>query len=359
MKKFVLLIILFLTAVFFLSQKTNAQTEQDCRKIFDKESYKCLGVSGDCQRKCGEETKRPDGGAYFNSGEVYSKCTKANDCDGKGRACNEQALANFRACQDARKEAGSGSIEKNKEPSETEANAVNEWIKNNFGDLDIKRIEEGAKVERQPIIIKEDQVAPVETPAQDQFYLGMSYTNGLVKLPDSQEFTDFQDIWHIPTGSTIRAMNEPIRINIGTKKVMILAPDSEVVLTSDRQIEILKGTIEVNRVGIFSPDSEQQDVGASTEFIDLFVIGTHYWVTHEPGKQTLVGVYTGEVEVKTKDGKTVKVKPNEGKPGVVVVSQKLSPVKLAIAGLLAAGVIGGTIWFIKKRSQFKLSKKKK
>ncbi|MBI2018798.1 hypothetical protein HYS96_03800, partial [Candidatus Daviesbacteria bacterium] len=48
------------------TKQENSQSP-DCRKIFDKESYKCLGVSGDCQRKCGEETKRPDGGAYFNS----------------------------------------------------------------------------------------------------------------------------------------------------------------------------------------------------------------------------------------------------------------------------------------------------
>jgi len=179
----------------------------------------------------------------------------------------------------------------------------------------------------------------------------MAYTNGLVKLPDSREFTDFRDIWHIPTGSTIRAMDQPIRINIGTKKVLIIAPGSEVILTSDRQIEILKGTIEVNRVGIFSPDSEQQDTGASTEFIDLFVIGTHYWVTHEPGKQTLVGVYEGEVEVKTRDGKTIKVVPDGDKPGVVVVSQKLAIAKLAVVGVILAAFLGGIIWSIKRKKK--------
>ena len=247
--------------------------------------------------------------------------------------------------------------DKEEPPSETEANAVNEWIKNNLGELDIKRIEAGSQLKRQPIIIKEDQAAPVETSAQDQFYLGMADTNGLVKLPDSREFTDFQDIWHIPTGSTIKAMDEPIRIYIGTKKVIIIAPGSEVVLTSDRQIEILKGTIEVNRVGIFSPDSEQQDTGASTEFIDLFVIGTHYWVIHEPGKQTLVGVYEGEVEVKTRDGKTVSVIPDGDKPGVVVISQKLSPVKLAIFVVVLAVVAGGAFLIIKRKILTKPSKK--
>ncbi|MDP3973752.1 MAG: hypothetical protein Q8P92_02880 [Candidatus Daviesbacteria bacterium] len=250
-------------------------------------------------------------------------------------------------------------FDKEKPPSETEANAVNEWIKNNLGDLDIKRIEAGSQLERQPIITRKDQETVVETPAQDQFYLGMADTNGLVKLPDSGEFTDFQDIWHIPTGSTIRAIDKPIRINIGTKKVMIIAPGSEVMLTSDRQIDILKGTIEVNRVGIFSPDSEQQDTGASTEFIDLFVIGTHYWVTHEPGKQTLVGVYEGEVEVKTKDGKTIRVSPEAGKPGVVVITRKLSPVKLAVTGLILAVVVGGIVLILRKKLTSKVFNKRK
>src|SRR3990167_10253777 len=105
MKKFtclptgkILPIILLLITVFFLPPKADAQVNVDCRKIFDKESYKCLTDSNACSDACMKETEKPDGRAYFNSGEIYQKCMKASDCEGKSRTCSEQALANFRAC---------------------------------------------------------------------------------------------------------------------------------------------------------------------------------------------------------------------------------------------------------------------
>ena len=83
-------------------------------------------------------------------------------------------------------------------------------------------------------------------------------------------------------------------------------------------------------------------------------------MTHQPGKQTLVGVYEGQVEVKTKDGKTTTVSPNGDKPGVVVISQKLSSVKLALTGLVPVVVIIGIVLFLKKKfAQKGLNKRKK
>lgn len=368
MKKLILPVILLLTAALLLSSKADAQVDvQYCQNEYNARRSTCIANDNKCSASCGENQV------------CWDACNKGrNTCDEAAVAWQKECLGLNTNNQEMPVDPQPVSVVPKTAPKASVtpkvqdlqlgkqqegdkgigSDAVNEWIKNNFGDLDIKKIEAGPQLERQPLIT-EDQTATVEAPAQDQFYLGMSNTNGLVKLPDSQEFTDFQDIWHIPTGSTVRAMDKPIRINIGTKKVMIIAPNSEAVLTNDRQIDILKGTIEVRKKGIFSKESEQKD-GASTEFIDLFVIGTYYWVTHEPGEQTLVGVYEGEVEVKTKDGKVVNVKPNGDKPGVVVVSRKLSPVKLALVGLSLAVVVGGAILIVRRKFSSKgFTKKKK
>ena len=61
------------------------------------------------------------------------------------------------------------------------------------------------------------------------------------------------------------------------------------------------------------------------------------------------------MEVKTKDGKTTTVSPDGDEPGVVIVTQKLLVPKLAVAGLVLAGAIGGVILVLRKR----FSKEKK
>ena len=68
-------------------------------------------------------------------------------------------------------------------------------------------------------------------------------------------------------------------------------------------------------------------------------------------------VYEGEVEVKTKDGKTISVTPDGDQPGVVVISQKLSPVKLAFFVVVLAVVAGGAFLIIKRKILTKPSKK--
>jgi len=125
-----------------------------------------------------------------------------------------------------------------------------------------------------------------------------------------------------------------------------------------RAVKLKKGEVEV-KVRNDKPAETKFKVEAA-DFLDAVSIETHYWVGYNPEtKQSGVIVYEGKVEVKTRDGKTITVEPKDGKPGIVVIFQKLSPVKLAIWGLILAVAAGGMAWFIKRRSQFKLSKKKK
>lgn len=72
----------------------------------------------------------------------------------------------------------------------------------------------------------------------------------------------------------------------------------------------------------------------------------------------VIGVYEGEVEVKTKDGQAIKVKPSGDKPGVVVVSRQLSVFKLTIVGVILAVIVSGIVWLIKKKTSVKVFKKR-
>ena len=66
----------------------------------------------------------------------------------------------------------------------------------------------------------------------------------------------------------------------------------------------------------------------------------------------ITGVYKGEVEVTARDSnQSASVSPNGDKPGVVVVTQKLSLVKLGMVSLVLIAIIGSTVVFLKKRSK--------
>lgn len=104
-----------------------------------------------------------------------------------------------------------------------------------------------------------------------------------------------------------------------------------------RVIKLDKGELEIK---VKNANSKEK-FGVQTDFLDIVVIGTHFWVKNDPDRKlALVGVYEGKVEVKTKDGQTTTVSPNGDKPGVVAVAQKLSVAKLAVAGLVLAVIIG-------------------
>lgn len=83
---------------------------------------------------------------------------------------------------------------------------------------------------------------------------------------------------------------------------------------------------------------------------EIFVIGTEFSVIYDSKKeQTVVAVYKGQVEVKTKDGQKTLVSANGNEPGMLVVSQKLSVLKIVIVGLVLVIIISAVAFFVKKR----------
>ena len=130
----------------------------------------------------------------------------------------------------------------------------------------------------------------------------------------------------------------------------------EVEGVTSHVLEMGAGELEVK---VRNSNLSKNKFGVDAGWLGVTVSRTHFRVFKDPDKDVaVVGVYEGEVEVKVRDGSTIKVKPDGDKPGVVVVSRKLSPLKLGILGLVVAGIVGGIIWFIKRKSSRKLLKKK-
>ncbi|MDO8570188.1 MAG: hypothetical protein Q7R97_01215 [Candidatus Daviesbacteria bacterium] len=124
--------------------------------------------------------------------------------------------------------------------------------------------------------------------------------------------------------------------------------DGNLLFLEEGEIEVVK-----NKSGV----SDSLYDGIKTPNGTVVSVETHYLVSYDKKKnQTTVVVYEGKVEVKTNDGKTTTVSPNGNKPGVIVVSQKFSVIKLAIVGLLLTGTIVGITWFLKRKHSEKRSK---
>ena len=381
--------------MFFLPQKADAQTDdskQDCRKIFNKESYKCLTDSNACSDACMKETEKPDGSAYFNSGEIYQRCMKTSDCSGKSSECNQKSLDNFRTC--------SGTKSEDKENSLAEKQPglpvfIGEWLSK------FSQVVNGltALPEVFSSIVYEDQLdlAPDQPTLEEVFqnfgtpptlkdrFTSISFDKG--KTEDAQmSFIDSLDPYNvrinkggqyvtlnpgeeIPNGSTI-SVSKQARFLAGDHlfEVKPLPGHSEAVFHVRKNIDENRVDIEPffqsGKVDVLKPkatnDSWQVFIPFNLETPEAEVSSkqTHYSVSRNQDKKaTLVVVYEGEVEVKTKDGKTISVTPDGDQPGVVVISQKLSPVKLAIFVVVLAVVAGGAFLIIKRKILTKPSKK--
>lgn len=160
------------------------------------------------------------------------------------------------------------------------------------------------------------------------------------------------DSWQkLQTDQTFK-VTEPTTFSNGDKKTFLelrpgksnqvalihLEEGSNLLYLEDGEIEVIKknpGVLDGGYDGIKTPNGT------------VISVQTHYLVSYDKKvNQTIVAVYEGEVEVKTKDGKTVTVSPDGDNPGVIVVSQKLSPLKFGLAGVILAVTVsaGFLVW---------------
>ncbi len=365
---------------------------------------KCTENFNACIYSCGEETKKPDGTVYFNSGEIYSRCTKREQCTEKSSACNAKALEDFWACRKSDKKPKEA---KKEAPNQTLPIFIGEWfsrfseaidglislpgafeavLDNKFyiapdiPDITELTLEEMFQGHWYPDKDEEDSYRPPTLTTEEEQRAWSFLPNyipgeenvtlikgqGEIKTPTSSDFIQI-----LPKGgdtlqatyldSTMRSTSDMVQLGYtwsADSGSVISAPEwseikfrkpVEVEGFTSHTVELGQGEIEV-RVRNNKPAENQFGVDAG--WLGVTVSRTHFWISQSKDKKlAVIGVYEGEVEVKTKDGQTVKVKPDGGKQGVVVVSRQLSVTKLAVASVVIITVAIGIAWYIKKRKK--------
>lgn len=193
--------------------------------------------------------------------------------------------------------------------------------------------------------------------------------SGLVRVwgfdAPTQKFTLYEN----PNFSSATSDSVQLRYTLppDSGAVIDVSPLAEIKFlepSQDKQTQDLKRMIKLNKgeieVKVKNANSKEK-FGVQTDFFDLIVIQTHFWVSHDPDKKhTVIGVYEGQVEVTPRgSNKPILISPNGDKPGIVVITQKLSVIKLAVAGLVIVVVLVGVILFVRKRFALKGRGKKK
>lgn len=209
------------------------------------------------------------------------------------------------------------------EPSKSSPQSVNDWILENVGvyEPSITVLNETPFKNREPLI-KQGQP---------------NASSVIRKVAESS----------LIPGTRISNYAEGVMVEISKGGWVYIPPSGEVIYGTRewrRYFDVMTGTVEV--------ETNENSTEVKTPNATVNTKGTHYWVSYDADKKkTVVGVYEGKVEVKTRDGKTTTISPDGDKPGVVMFTQKLSPVKLILVGLALAAVVGGTVWFVKRKKK--------
>lgn len=396
------------------AEQVEVQANPDCHEVFTKESNTCLKESNECINSCVDKGTAAMS-LTVDGGKVMKECTRSV-CDPASKACDDQATANFRACQDA-KSTAKESVKEEAPPLEKPLDVpvfVGEWfsrfsqaidgliaLPGAFADVvyedkfhlagDLPKLSEMSledfyqgnwypnddTPDRSPsITVKDEQKAwdfgLLDTPLTEKVSIVVLQGEAQLKGPDSPQFIPIA-----PKGgdtvqvsyfdSTVKATSDGVQlryswsadsgavINVSKWSEIKFREPMKVSGSTSHNVKLEQGEIEV-RVRNTNPSENQFGVDAG--WLGVTASRTHFWVSQSKDKKmAVIGVLEGEVEVKTRNGRTIKVAPDGDKPGVVVVSQKLSVVKLATTGLVVGGVIGGIIWLIKRRSSQKTKKR--
>ncbi len=385
MKKFVLPVLLLLAVGVFLPSEANAQTREECDKTRARASYNCLTAWSKCYYPCIDQTK--DVKACWDS------CTQAEN------ACNKQVDAEYKTCLTPQK--GSSPLKKDKTPLEKLLDTpvfVGEWFDRisaawaGLGFLDVSRaLGEVVLTDPEIAIWEEEQrqkyakdvelflqenidrpvgitltdeqkawnsslvdVAPdkekiivvegegrLKTVDSDQFIritaketpIFVTFLDSVVSEPVSEPLM-LIDTWGVDAGSVINVSSDT--------EIQFLEPvqDKE---TQDvtRTVRFKQGEVEVKTRN--TDPNNKFEVQASS--VNVVAPRTHFWVSRDSDKnQVVVGIYEGEVQITARDGRTTSLVPNGDRPGVAVITRKLSLFKLAVVILVLIGILSGVVW---------------
>lgn len=342
MKKIILS--LAIVSLFVLPQSLSAQDSADCRKKFDLDMRNCTIDFNKCQASCTEKTKKPDGTAYINSGEIFSTCIKKSDCHGKNSACGNLALETYRTCVRSGKQPEGSDAKKTipQQESNRAAQSINDWIEENQLEYNPD------SMPLKPSQLKEEMFKK----AQEAWKAEMVKAQAEFMIEPKFEFV-WEGQWPNVKSAVFDTESGVVVASDSWKNIYLQTLADEIT----KQVVLQKGTTEIK---VINEDTTKNKVSVQVgDFFDLFVIQTHFRVHYDPDKKTArVDVYEGEVSIKTKDGKTATIKPNGDKPGVLVITKKRKFIKLALVGGLAVVIVGVFFRQIRRMSDTQSHKKR-
>lgn len=157
--------------------------------------------------------------------------------------------------------------------------------------------------------------------------------------------------------------NEPKKISLKNDNQKILLevrPNQNLAVVGNFVIKNNRLYLENGEVEVKVSPQPGSTFGIETPQGLTTALHTHFLVNYDQNRnQTTVVVYDGEVEFKSANDKTTTISPSEDKPGVLVISQKFSPLKLGITGLALVAVIVGGIVLLKRKFAAKGASKKR
>lgn len=220
-------------------------------------------------------------------------------------------------------------------------------------------------LERQPVLEDTSVGDMKQQPEKSDSPFRLDILNGQaqIKYPGENDWKDIKAGDRIPSGATLfTGMDTTTVLSIQNKGVVQVLPFTEITISEwgleqatlnkkiTTDIKLRSGEIELNvEGGVFTAGSSME---VNAAYTTSSVRGTHFWVKHDDKKRMdIVGVYEGKIEVKINKGETVAITPEGDKPGLLVVTQKLSPIKVGVASLILTVIAGGIVWFIKRKKK--------
>ncbi len=393
-----------------MSSKVDAQTDADCSyKNYEWESYRCFEVFNSCQKACSDKAK----GSYLDEvspADKYDACMKASDCHGKTQACRDQAWADYQACKNAGKneeKTPKEAVKEEKNPLEKLSDMpvfIGDWFERiSLAWAGLSFLDVSSALGKEILIDPEIAIWEEEQRQKDIKYyiepflqenIGRSAQITLTDeqkawesslndvLPDKENITVVKGEGRLKTAgsgqfisltsketpvfvsfldSAVSGSNsEPLQLlytwGVDAGSVINVSPQTKAQFlepVKDEQTQDITRTVKFNQGEIevkTQNTNPQNKFKVQTNSVSVVAPRTHFWVRQSMDKnQTAVGVYEGEVQITTKDGKTTSLVPNGNKPGVVVITQKFSTIKLAVASLVLVVVVGGVFWFVRGR----------
>lgn len=340
MKKFILPIIISIFLLFSPSHSL-AQSSTDCWPTHMIRQYaSCSPPHSKCLKECSRLDTTPQRKVCFD------ECGRVN------KICTDKAVADYRTCVNATRKGSDAQVVKQLQPS----------------------VEPTSQPESSPkaphVSSKDDKTGLKDDdwitvlPSVDDVIL-VTFTDSDIKRDQqpispriSQDFEDnlfSTDSWQKLQTEKIFKVTEPTIFNSGDKEFLFeLRPGKS---SESALIHLEKGSnllyLEDGEIEVIKKDPGFQDGGydgIKTPNGTIISVQTHYAVTFDKKtNETTVAIYEGQVEVKTNDAKKTMVIPNGDKPSAIVISQKLSPVKIGTIGVVLTIVIGGVFLFLKRK----------